>query len=386
MSSERTIPFARPWITDQDREAVLAVLESPILTHGPQCRAFEQEFSRFAGEGCHAVSVSSCMAALHLAYLAYSIGPGDEVIAPAMTHTATAHAIEWVGAKPVFVDCDAQTGNATAEAIAAAVTSRTRAIALVHFAGIPCRMDPIMEITARHRLVVIEDCAIALGARYKGTHVGLVGDAGCFSFYPAKHITTGEGGMFITRHAEVAARASRLRAFGVDRAFAERPIPGMYDVPTLGLNYRMSELQAALGCTQLARLEENLQRRRSNFSRLKQQVQALPGARVIDSTDSDAPNSPYCLSLVLDGALAKARNEIVGRLNAAGIGTSIYYPQPVPRLSYYREKYGYDGARFPNATRISDHSLALPVGPHLTAEELSYMADALRTVWKEFSE
>jgi dTDP-4-amino-4,6-dideoxygalactose transaminase len=107
---------------------------------------------------------------------------------------------------------------------------------------------------------------------------------------------------------------------------------------------------------------------------------------VIDSTDSDAPNSPYCLSLVLDGALATARNEIAGRLNAAGIGTSIYYPQPVPRLSYYREKYGYDGARFPNATRISDHSLALPVGPHLTAEDVNYMSDTLCTVWKEFCE
>jgi perosamine synthetase len=384
MSRERTIPFARPWITAQDREAVLAVLESPILTHGPQCKAFEQEFGRIAGEGCHAVSVSSCMAALHLAYLASSIGPGDEVIAPALTHTATAHAIELVGARPVFVDCDAETGNVTAEAIAAAISSRTRAIALVHFAGIPCRMDPIMEIAARNRLLVIEDCAIALGARFKHTHVGLVGDAGCFSFYPAKHITTGEGGMFITRHAEVAAHVARLRAFGVDRGFTERSIPGMYDVPTLGLNYRMSELQAALGCTQLARLEENLARRQSNFSRLKQRIQTLSGMRVIDSTDSDAPNSPYCLSLVLEGALAGRRNEIAGRLNVAGIGTSIYYPQPVPRLSYYREKYGYDASRFPNAARISDHSLALPVGPHLAAEDIGYMADTLCMVWKEF--
>jgi perosamine synthetase len=384
MSSVRNIPFACPWITAQDRAAVLAVLESPILTHGPRCREFEEKFGTFAGPGTHAVSVSSCMAALHLAYLAFAIGPGDEVVAPAMTHTATVHAIEWVGAKPVFVDCDPATGNVTAEGIAAAITERTRAVALVHFVGIPCRMGPIMDIAARHRLVVIEDCAIALGARYKGTHAGLVGDAGCFSFYPAKHITTGEGGMFITRHADVAARVNKLRAFGVDRGFAERTIPGMYDVPTLGLNYRMSEMQAALGCAQMARVEENLARRRANFGALKQRIEALPDARVLDASSSDAPNSPYCLSLVLEGALAGRRNEIAGWLDAAGIGTSIYYPQPVPRLSYYREKYGYDAGRFPHASKISDQSLALPVGPHLAATDIDYMADTLSAIWEEF--
>ncbi len=192
--------------------------------------------------------------------------------------------------------------------------------------------------------------------------------------------------MFLTRHADVAARVSKLRAFGVDRGFAERAIPGMYDVPTLGLNYRMSELQAALGCTQMARIEENLALRRAHFSRLKQRIQTLPGLRVIDSVDTGAPNSPYCLSLVLEGNLAARRNEIVGRLNQAGIGTSIYYPQPVPRLSYYREKYGYDAGRFPNASRISDQSLALPVGPHLAEEDIDYMADALSAAWKEFCE
>ena len=383
MSSPRTIPFARPSITAQDREAVLAVLDSPILTHGPQGQAFEEEFGAFMGQGAHAVALSSCMAALHLAYLAYAIGPGDEVVAPAMTHTATVHAIEWVGARPVFVDCDPETGNVIADSIAAAITEQTRAIALVHFVGIPCRMDPIMEIARRHRLVVIEDCAIALGAHHKGTHVGLLGDAGCFSFYPAKHITTGEGGMFITRHAEVAVRVGKLRAFGVDRGFAERAIPGMYDVLTLGLNYRMSEMQAALGRTQLSRIEENLARRRANFGKLKSHVAALPDARVLDATASDAPNSPYCLSLVLEGRLCWRRDEIVGRLNSAGVGTSIYYPQPVPRLSYYREKYGYDAGRFPHASKISDQSLALPIGPHLDAGDIEYLADTLSAVWKE---
>ncbi len=384
MSSLKAIPFARPWISSREREAVMGVLDGPVLTHGPRCQQFEREFSRFVGPGCHAVAVSSCMAALHLAYLAHGIGPGDEVIAPAMTHAATIHAIEWVGARPVFADCDPHTGNVTAETVAAAVTARTRAIALLHYAGIPCRMEPILELARRSGLIVIEDCAIALGARYNGVHVGLMGDAGCFSFYPAKHITTGEGGMLITRHADLAGLVAKLRAFGVDRAFAERETPGFYDVPTLGLNYRMSELQAALGCAQLGRLDENLARRRANFERLKSRVQALPGVAVVDSSAPQAHTSPYCLSLILGEPHAGRRNLLAARLAAAGVGTSIYYPHPAPRLSYYRNKYGYQSWRWPNAAHISDHSLALPVGPHLSAEDIDYIADTLCSIWREF--
>ncbi len=140
------------------------------------------------------------MAALHLSYLHLRIGAGDEVVAPALTHVATAHAIEWVGARPVFVDPDPATGNLTAERIAAALTPRTRAIALVHFVGIPCEMDDILALAESRGLKIIEDCAIAVGARWRGRHVGLFGDTGCFSFYPVKHMTTGEGGMFVSRH------------------------------------------------------------------------------------------------------------------------------------------------------------------------------------------
>ena len=199
MTSSRNIPFGRPWITDADREAVMEVLQGHILTHGPQGQAFEKEFAAFTGDQAHCVTVSSGMAALHLAYLHFGIGVGDEVIVPAQTHVATVHAVEWVGAQPVFVDCDGATGNLTAAGIAAAISPRTKAISVVHFNGIPCSMAEIMAVAEPHGLKVIEDCALAVGARYQGKHVGLWGDAGCFSFYPVKHITTGEGGMFITR-------------------------------------------------------------------------------------------------------------------------------------------------------------------------------------------
>ena len=232
----RAIPFGRPWISDEDRRAVLRVLDGHILTHGPECAAFEDEFASFMGDGAHCVTVSSGMAALHLSYLHFGIGPGDEVIVPAMTHVATVHAVELVGARPVFVDCDPATGNVTAEAIASAITPKTRAISIVHFQGIPCDMPEIMEVARKHDLKVVEDCALAVGARYDRRHVGLFGDAACFSFYPVKHLTAGEGGMFATRHAEVAMAVARLRAFGVDRRHNQRSMPGMYDVVELGLN------------------------------------------------------------------------------------------------------------------------------------------------------
>lgn len=386
MTEKREIPFGRPWITEEGKQAVLDVLGGHILTHGPQGKAFEAEFSALIGDGAISLSVSSCMAALHMLALHAGFGPGDEVLVPAMTHTATVHAVEWVGARPVFVDCDPQTGNVTPDGLAAAVTPKTKGIVLVHFAGIPCDMTGIMALAGKHGLRVIEDCAIALGARWEGRHVGMFGDAGCFSFYPVKHITTGEGGMVITRHQAVATAIGKLRAFGVDRTHAERVVPGFYDVPDLGLNYRMSEMQAALGRTQLHLLDEIFRKRAENFAHLKRGLAGIDGLAILDSVDPRGPNSPYVLSVVLQGALGARRNDIVRALNEDGVGTSIYYPQPVNRLTYYRNKYGFDAARYPNATAIADHSFALPIGPHIGIDEMDYIAGAVsRAVEKELA-
>lgn len=374
----REIPFARPWITEEDKQAVMKVLDGHVLTHGPECKAFEAEFASFLGPDAHAVSMSSCMGALHVAYLHFGIGKGDEVIVPAQTHTATVHAAEWVGATSVFVDCDPATGNMTPEAIERAITPRTKAISVVHFVGFPCRMDKIMALAQKHGLKVIEDCAIALGARLDGRHVGLFGDAATFSFYPVKHITTGEGGMFVSRHKAVADAVARLRAFGVDRTHQERTVPGYYDVPSLGLNYRMSEMQAALGHSQMKRIKENLGRRKENFEALRKELAGFEHGYFLDDRDARAHTSPYCGCLILEGRLAAKRNEFVAKLNALGLGTSIYYPQPVPRMKYYQAKYGYDAARYPGATRISDHGVALPCGVHLMAADMAEVADIVR--------
>lgn len=313
------------------------------------------------------------------------IGAGDEVIVPAETHVATAHAVEIVGARPVFLDCEPQTGNIDVSKLESLITNKTKAISMVHFLGVPCDLDAVMQVADRHGLKVIEDCALAIGARYKGTHVGLIGDTGCFSFYPVKHITTGDGGMFVTKHKDVAARVGKIRGFHVDKTFAERTIPGMYDTTGLGLNYRMSDINASIGRQQVKRLGIILERRRENFIALKAGLSKLANVSILDSKTEDATTSYYCLSIVLEKPLAEKRMEIVQKLNAAGVGTSVYYPQPVPRMSYYKNKYGYDASVFPQAERISDQSIALPVGQHLNVDDMDYIVDTFTNVLKEIN-
>ena len=259
------------------------------------------------------------MAALHLAYLQMGVGPGDEVIVPAQTHTATAHAVELVGARPVFVDCELHTGNLDASKIESVITTHTEGIVARSFSHFPCDMDAILAITARYGLQVVENCAIAVGTRYRGHHVGLFGDVGCFSFYPVAH-TAGEGGMVVTRNPEVAERIARLRAFGVDRSHHERTRPGQYDVITLGLNYRMSEMQAALGRSQLSRIDYILAHRRNNFTRLKKLLAPLEDIEILNTTGPAAVNSHYCLSVLLTGRVAERRDEVVEKLKLAGSG------------------------------------------------------------------
>jgi dTDP-4-amino-4,6-dideoxygalactose transaminase len=206
----------------------------------------------------------------------------------------------------------------------------------------------------------------------------LFGDVGCFSFYPVKHFTSGEGGMFVSRHGDLAANVSKLRAFGVDRRHDERTVPGMYDVLQLGLNYRMSEIQAALAISQLTRIGEMLSLRRRNFQLLRDGLSELPNVRVLDAADPQAENAHYSLSLVLEGPLSARRNDLILRLQRAGVGTSVYYPQPVPRMTWYAQKYGYDARRYPVASQIADDSIAFPVGPHVSSDGIGYILDQVR--------
>jgi len=361
------IPFGKPIIGEEERFAVDQVLRGPTLVHGPKAVEFETAFANFTGS-VSAVSVSSCTAGMHLVYFALGYGPGDEVIVPAQTHVATAHAVRLTGATPVFVDSEALTGNIDTTALESAITEKTRAIAVVHYLGVPANMLEVSRIAKRRGLFVLEDCALALGAHIKDTHVGLLGDVGVFSFYPVKHMTTTEGGMIITNNSEFAARLRLLRAFGVDRSHGERSVPGIYDTIALGFNYRMSEVNAAMGIVQLSRVNGFLRKRKENYDDIASRLgEKLPSdCRIVPQPCNESiTSSHYCLSIMLGSKLAGNRESIMRYMTEQGVGTSVYYPHPVPRMTYYKSLAGATD-RVPKATQFSDESIALPVGPHVS--------------------
>jgi dTDP-4-amino-4,6-dideoxygalactose transaminase len=377
MRASRQFPFGKPMLGEAEREAALKVLTGTQLVHGPVAHQFEADFARYIGGG-FATSVSSCTAGLHLAYFYLGTGPGDEVIVPAQTHVATAHAVEFTGASPVFVDCDAKTGNMALDEIEERITPRTRAICVVHYLGLPVDMDRINAIAARHKLFVVEDCALAVGSRFKGVHAGLLGDIGSFSFYPVKHFTTGEGGMVTARQEQIIRRIERQKAFGVDRTAAERKVPGIYDVTMLGYNYRMSEVAAALGVEQLKRVDAFLAKRARNAAVLRASLAEVDEVFVLDGGGGDFVHSHYCVAAVLNDRTARRRPDIITDLNAAGVGTSVYYPKAVPHMSYYSTKYKTPAGAFPNASRISNQSIAFTVGPHVDEEDMRYTVHTLK--------
>ena len=246
------------------------------------------------------MSVSSCTAGMHLIYHALGFGQGDEVIVPSQTHVATAHAVELTGARPVFVDAESTTGNIDVAAIEASITSKTRAIAVVHYLGVPVNMDQISNIAKKYSLFVLEDCALSVGASFNGIHTGLLGDAGCFSFYPVKHITTAEGGMVILKDKSLAEKIRLLKAFGVNRSHGERKIPGEYDVTSLGYNYRMSEIHAAIGIEQMKKIPTFLEQRKKNFECLHEKLCDHPHLKIFPQPiDSDIVSSHYCMGVLL---------------------------------------------------------------------------------------
>ncbi len=377
------IPFGKPLIDNKEIKSVINVLKSGIYAHGPISNLFEKKFCNFTGAK-YSTTVSSCTAGMHLFYFALGIGRGDEVIVPAQTHTATAHAVELAGAKPVFIDCDSSTGNIDPQKIQEKISKKTKAICVVHFLGIPVDMKKINSIAKKNKLFVLEDCALSLGASYNKVHTGLLGDAGVFSFYPAKHITTGEGGVLITKNKKILNRIKLLKSLGINKTFLERKTPGIYDAIEVGFNYRMSEIHASIGVKQIEKINKFIQKRKKNFYFLKRNLQKNKNIYILDANNQKSKNSFYCMNVILSKRLSKNRMKIIKYLNERKIGTSIYYPQPVPRMSYYKKKYGYKKNNFTNAAIISDRSISLPVGPHLTLNDLKYISENLLNSLKKF--
>ena len=373
------IPFAKPMIGDEERAAMDEVLKGTILTHGPRCSAFERAFAEFIGVK-HAITTSNCTTAIHLGLVACGIKPGDEVIVPAMTHVATAHAVEHCGAFPVFVDVDELTGCIDPTLIESKISVKTKAIIVVHFVGLPCDMDSINDIAQKYGIAVIEDAATALGATYQNKQAGSLAKLGCFSFYPTKHITALEGGMLTTDDDAIAEQVRSQRAFGYDRGLNERKIPGIYDIKSLGWNYRMSEGHAAVGLVQLGKLPQFLGSRQKNAERLVDAIKNYDGIFIHPHLHGKSKISWYCVNMQILKGYGRDRNEVIKLLNAEGVGTSVHYPVALPFSKYYRGKNSSLSQSYNNAKRIAAQTISVPCGPHLSDKDIDFIIDKINVV------
>lgn len=365
----KRLPVAEPALVGREKEYVMDCLDSTwISSNGAYIQRFEESFAEFCGVK-HAVSVCNGTAALHVALLALGVGPGDEVIIPDLTYVATANAVVYCGAKPVFVDSELETWNMNPAQIEEKITPLTRGIIVVHLFGHPVDMDPILAIAERHALFVLEDAAEAHGAEYKGRKVGNMGHMSTFSFYGNKIITTGEGGMVVTNDDFLARHARQLKGQGQD--FEKR-----YWFPILGYNYRMTNIQAAIGLAQLEKINWYLERRRQNA----QWYLEFLGDSLFLRLQPEKPwakNVYWINSVVLESDYPMSRDSVMTELAKQGIETRpFFYPMHI--LPIYKTIAA--GQPFPVAESVSARGINLPSSANLNREDIAYIADALTSL------
>ncbi len=381
------IPISKPYFGEEEKNAVLEPLDTGWVVQGPKVAEFEKLFASFTGTP-HAIAVTSCTTALQLAMVAMNIQPGDEVILPAFTWVATANVVEMQGAKPVFVDIDLETFNMDPEKVEEAITPKTKAIIPVSLFGVSAAMREVMDIAKQHRLVVVEDDACATGAWYQGKHAGILADIACFSFHPRKAITTGEGGMIITPNDEVAKFVRSLRDHGASVSDLTRHHGARsYLLPEfnmVGYNYRMTDIQGAVGVAQMGRLEWILEERARIARRYDEALSEFSWLRTpVTPADRRHGYQAYvCLfqpeapSLQNVKKLNQARNALMDKLEAKGIATRPG-THAVHMLGYYRHKYGIQPEDFPNAYLADQLTLTLPLYVQLSELEQDYVISNL---------
>ena len=382
-ANESFIPFARPDIGNAEIEAVARTLRSGWVTTGPETRAFEQEFAAYLGGGVQAIAVNSATAGLHLALEAAGVGPGDEVIAPTLTFTATVEVARYLGADARLVDVDPVTLNIDPALIEAAITPATRAILPVHYGGLACDMGAIFAIAQRHGLQVIEDAAHALPTRSKGALVGTLPSAATvFSFYANKTMTTGEGGMVVTRDDALAARMRVMRLHGISRdafdRFTSKTPAWYYEVVAPGFKYNLTDMAAALGRVQLQRLPAFVQRRQQLAARYLSELKSLPLILPADAPAGDS-HAWHLFVLRLSDEASVTRDEVIQRLSDAGIGTSVHFV-PLHRQPYWRDRYGLRPEQFPAADKAYQHMLSIPLFTAMSDDEQGRVIAALKAV------
>ncbi|MEN6624116.1 MAG: DegT/DnrJ/EryC1/StrS family aminotransferase [Smithella sp.] len=367
-----------PKFDDDEIHLLKQCLNSGWVTQGPLVDQFEQTFAH-RHQVAHALATTSCTAALHLAMLALGIGPGDEVIVPAFTWVTSAHCAEYVGARVVFADVEPDTFNLDPRAFEAAITERTKAVVVVHLFGLSAKMDEIMEIARRNNLSVIEDAACAIGTTYNNQPVGVIGDVGCFSFHPRKIITTGEGGMVTTNRDDIALKIKSLRNHG-----ATGPPPGIDDVTkpyvmatfnNLGFNLRLSDIQAAVGVAQMAKLDELLEERLANAIRYNELLSEINEIATPFLPDHCCHTYQSYVIRLLQGGM-KRRNAIMDFFSFNRIQTRPG-THAVHRLGYYARKYNIRSEEFPNAALCEDTTITLPIFPGMTESDQVFVKDTL---------
>jgi dTDP-4-amino-4,6-dideoxygalactose transaminase len=373
------LSYARQTIDDDDIAAVVAALRGDWLTTGPRVAAFEKQLASAAG-AAHAVGVSSGTAALHAAVFAAGIGPGDEVITSPMTFVASSNAILYLRGVPVFADILPDTLQIDPAAIEARLTPRTRAVLPVDFAGQPCDLDPIMALARARSLTVIEDAAHAFGAEYRGRPVGSIADLTAFSFHPAKLLTTGEGGAVSTSSDELAARLRRFRNHGFETDLHQRLASGGLYSPMvdLGLNYRLTDVQCALGAAQLGKVSGFLKRRAEIAERYTKDLAGVSGVQ-IPRVAPDVRHAWHIFTILLDlDRLAADRGAIVAALRAENVGATVHY---VPAYWHpYYEKLGYRRGLCPRAEAAFERLVTLPLFPTMTDADTEDVVVAVRKV------
>jgi perosamine synthetase len=358
--TSRFIPYGRQVIEDVDVEAVVAVLRSDWLTTGPMVPRFEAAFAEFVS-AAHGVAVANGTAALHLCMLAAGIGPGDEVIVPAMTFAASANCVRYAGADVVFADVRPDTLTIDPAHVAALITPRTRAIVAVDYAGLPADLDDLLALCEQHGLLLVEDACHAPGAEYRGRRVGGIAHLSAFSFHPVKHLTTGEGGLVTTNDAALTERLRRLRNHGIGSDHRQREQQGTwrYDMSDLGFNYRLNDIQCALGLSQLQRLPASLQRRRALVSAYGRGLGECAGLMLpVEPEDRRCAWHLYPVRLT-GAAPVQRRLAVYTDLRAAGIGANVHY-LPVYLHSYY-QGLGYRQGLCPVAEDAYERLLSLPM-------------------------
>jgi perosamine synthetase len=383
-----SIPITKIVVGDEELRAVQLPLESGWVVQGPYVREFEEKFARYTGAE-HAIATSSGTTALHVAVAALGVARGDEVIVPAFTWVSTANVVEHLGGKAVFCDVDLDTFNIDPDAIATLITDRTVGIVPVHLFGLSADLDPILELARRQGLWVVEDCACSFGGWYRGRHTGTFGDAGCFSFHPRKSITTGEGGMITTAREDVAALSRSLRDHGGSRSdHARHGSSGGFllsEYEHLGFNFRLTDIQGALGSAQMDRADEVLEGRRRCAAAYDELLAGVDWLQrpVVPAGSVHGYQAYVCLfrpekpTLANVGRLHDRRNELMGRLEERGIATRQGTHSPV-LTPLYAGKYGLLPEEYPNSVLADRLSLALPLYPQLTDDELELVVAELR--------